>query len=160
MFINGQIITTEPDLPLAQSIAIRGDVILAVGSNEDALEFQSRSTVIVDLDGKTVLPGFVGKNTTQSKSLHTLGQGSPVTARMGAKDDATMTPLGRSGAALAGTAGVLLDPRLSSATGHLGPGLGVVSTLPLISLVDHHGLVDKRGIHGHVEDGIAQFDAV
>jgi hypothetical protein len=55
---------------------------------------------------------------------------------------------------------MLLDPRLAATPGNLGPGLGVMSTVAFVALVDDHGLVDQRLIHGNVEDGIIQFDAV
>jgi hypothetical protein len=79
---------------------------------------------------------------------------------MGSEDNAAVTPLRGSGASLAGAARMLLDPRLAATAGNLGPGLGVMSTVALVALVDDHGLVDQRLIHGNVEDSIVQFDAI
>jgi predicted amidohydrolase YtcJ len=59
ILINGRIHTLNGDAePLAQAIAIYGGKILAVGDNK-AIEGQANGrTRVVDLDGKTVLPGF------------------------------------------------------------------------------------------------------
>ena len=49
----------EPSNPEAQAIAIQGKKILAVGTNEDIIQFQGENTILVSLDGRTLLPGFV-----------------------------------------------------------------------------------------------------
>jgi len=63
LFYNGQIITMEADQPLAQALAVRGDRILAVGSNEAILALADRATHIIDLQGNTMMPGFVDAHT-------------------------------------------------------------------------------------------------
>ena len=63
IFINGQIITMESDIPRAEAIAISGDIIAAVGNNEEILTLCGPETNIVDLDGLTLLPGFVDTHT-------------------------------------------------------------------------------------------------
>jgi predicted amidohydrolase YtcJ len=51
--------TVDPKQPLGQAIAISGDRILAVGSNDDVLHLATPATKKIDLSTKTVLPGFV-----------------------------------------------------------------------------------------------------
>jgi predicted amidohydrolase YtcJ len=63
IFHNGMIITIEEDLPLAEAIALRNDLIQAVGTNEEILALQGPKTKIIDLHGKTVMPGFVDPHT-------------------------------------------------------------------------------------------------
>jgi predicted amidohydrolase YtcJ len=63
IFFNGQIITMEPDLPQVQALAVLGENILAVGSNEEILALQGLDTKIIDLSGRTMLPGFVDPHT-------------------------------------------------------------------------------------------------
>ena len=58
IFHNGTVITLE-DIGIAQSVAIKDNVILAVGSNADVLAYQNSNTQLIDLNGLTVLPGFV-----------------------------------------------------------------------------------------------------
>ena len=49
--------------PDAQAVAIRGNEILFVGSNVDAMRFEGDATRIVDLAGATVIPGLVDSHT-------------------------------------------------------------------------------------------------
>ena len=56
---NGKIVTVDEAIGEAQAIAIRGDRILAVGSNEQVSGFISDSTSVIDLNGKLAIPGFI-----------------------------------------------------------------------------------------------------
>lgn len=56
---NGDLITMDPDRPSAQALAISNDRILAVGSNEDIDALSADGTRIVDLKGRTVIPGLI-----------------------------------------------------------------------------------------------------
>jgi len=55
---NGKVFTAESQNTWAQAIAIKGKFIIKVGTNEDVLELQDSNTDMIDLEGKTVLPGF------------------------------------------------------------------------------------------------------
>ena len=57
------IITVDPANPRAQAIAIGGDRILAVGSDNEVLNLATTRTRKVDLTGRTVLPGFIDAHT-------------------------------------------------------------------------------------------------
>jgi predicted amidohydrolase YtcJ len=56
---NGNVITIDPRQPRAEAIAIAGDRILAVGTNDDVLNLANGSTKKLDLGGHTVVPGFI-----------------------------------------------------------------------------------------------------
>ena len=56
---NGKVLTVNRNDDIAEAVAIRGDRILAVGSNADVEEYCGGSTRIIDAGGKTVLPGFI-----------------------------------------------------------------------------------------------------
>ena len=57
---NGDIITLDDKRPSAQAIAIKGTKIIAVGKSKDILaRWKSEGTEVVDLAGKTVVPGFI-----------------------------------------------------------------------------------------------------
>jgi len=58
IFSNGVIITMDDANPSAQAIAIQGNKILAVGTNEDVLKHRGQNTIVVNLEGKTLVPGF------------------------------------------------------------------------------------------------------
>ncbi len=55
---NGLIHTLNPEQPKAEALAIRAGVIVAVGDSETVMSLGGEQTETVDLNGKTVLPGF------------------------------------------------------------------------------------------------------
>lgn len=56
---NGEILTCHPRGPRAEAIAIAGERILALGPARALRRLRGRETRWVDLDGATVIPGFV-----------------------------------------------------------------------------------------------------
>jgi predicted amidohydrolase YtcJ len=56
---NANGITMDPACPRAQLIAIKDGRILAVGRNEDLGQLRQGSRHVIDVRGKTVLPGFI-----------------------------------------------------------------------------------------------------
>ncbi len=59
IFHNGVVLTMEPDHWRAQALAIQGEQIVAVGSDEQILALQGPDTLAIDLQGRTIMPGFV-----------------------------------------------------------------------------------------------------
>ena len=59
IYHNGDVLTMEVEQPIAEAIAIRGEMIEAVGSNEQILALQDDQTTLIDLAGSTLMPGFV-----------------------------------------------------------------------------------------------------
>lgn len=51
--------TMDPSNPLATALAVRGQHILAVGSDDDVSNLMGSNTKIIDARGQTVLPGFI-----------------------------------------------------------------------------------------------------
>src|ERR1700741_877189 len=58
VFKNGNVYTGNDKPSKAQAIAVKGDKIVFVGTNEAAQKFVGANTRVVDLKGNTVLPGF------------------------------------------------------------------------------------------------------
>src|SRR5437868_7911816 len=58
IFVNGNIYTVNERQPHAEAIAVKKDRIAFVGSSEDAKKLASDKTRIVDLRGRTVVPGM------------------------------------------------------------------------------------------------------
>jgi predicted amidohydrolase YtcJ len=56
---NGKIVTVDRNFSIAQAVAIRGQRILAVGTNQDVLQLRGPNTTVLDLKGRSVIPGFV-----------------------------------------------------------------------------------------------------
>lgn len=59
VFINGKILTMDNNDSIVEAVAIKRDKIIAAGSNEEIKKFITGKTVVTDLEGKTMLPGFV-----------------------------------------------------------------------------------------------------
>jgi hypothetical protein len=95
VFTGGTVLTVDADFSEAQAIAIRGNRIFGVGTDAAVRAAAGTSAKIVDLGGKTVLPGFIDAHT------HVIA-GSVV--------DATMDYVGM---ARFGTTAQVLGPRRS-----------------------------------------------
>lgn len=63
VFTGGRILTVDKDFSEAQAIAVRGNKILAVGSDPDVREAAGKGAEIVDLKGSVMLPGFIDPHT-------------------------------------------------------------------------------------------------
>jgi predicted amidohydrolase YtcJ len=59
VYVNGTVVTVNDDQPEASAIAVKDGIIIAVGSSADIAPLQSDTTQVIDLQGKTVVPGFV-----------------------------------------------------------------------------------------------------
>jgi len=56
---NGKIVTVDESVPEAQAVAVRGDVIVAVGSDKMIESYIGEATQVVNLNGKLAIPGFI-----------------------------------------------------------------------------------------------------
>ncbi len=56
---NGVIYTMNEAQPIVQAVAVKGDKILFVGGNEEIKVFIRESTQQIDLQGRTMTPGFI-----------------------------------------------------------------------------------------------------
>lgn len=59
IYLGGPILTMNDAQPSAEAVAVRAGRIAAVGSRAEVLKMQGAGTRMVDLQGKTMLPGFV-----------------------------------------------------------------------------------------------------
>ena len=59
IYHNGTIITVDDSAPTAEAVAIADGIIIAVGLKNDVLRTKGDATKLVDLAGRTMLPGFV-----------------------------------------------------------------------------------------------------
>ncbi|NIO61382.1 MAG: amidohydrolase family protein [Gammaproteobacteria bacterium] len=75
VIINGQVITADNDAPdqitFAEAIAIRGDRIMAVGSNDEIRQLIADWTEVIDAKGNSVIPGLIDSHNHLYE--HTLG---------------------------------------------------------------------------------------
>jgi len=59
VFIQGEVLTMDSNNQIAQAVSVRGERIEAVGSNADIMQLVTDETVITDLRGRTLMPGFI-----------------------------------------------------------------------------------------------------
>ena len=80
ILIHGHIYTGNPKAPWAQALAITGIRIDAVGSDSEILSRKSAKTEVIDLQGRTVVPGFSDSHTHMwfgALELHGLNLSTP-----------------------------------------------------------------------------------
>jgi predicted amidohydrolase YtcJ len=65
----GPVCTVDPWRPRAEAVAVRGGVIVAVGTEEEVRALDGPGTELIDLDGRLLLPGF------QDAHVHASGGG-------------------------------------------------------------------------------------
>lgn len=73
IWINGRIYTMDHQNGVAEAIAIKDGIIEKVGYTEEVLALKANHTEIIDLEGKTVLPGF------NDSHMHLLSYGFSLT---------------------------------------------------------------------------------
>jgi len=59
VFFHAKIFTAVPEHPYAEAVAIRGGQIVAVGSTPEVTKSVSATAERIDLDGKSLFPGFI-----------------------------------------------------------------------------------------------------
>ena len=69
VLVNGKIITLDPRSSIAQAVAIEQGKVAAVGSNEQVRTYAGPATRVVDLRGRTVIPGLIDSH------MHAIRQG-------------------------------------------------------------------------------------
>lgn len=59
LFYNAQVVTMDDAHPTAEAVLIEDGKILKVGTNEELLKCKDADTELRDLEGKTLMPGFI-----------------------------------------------------------------------------------------------------
>ena len=70
ILFNGKMVTVDEDFSIAEAVAIKDGKFVAVGSNSEVRGLAGSRTEMVDLEGRTVLPGF---NDPHEHFAHMLG---------------------------------------------------------------------------------------
>lgn len=63
IYHNGSVVTMDGNETITEAIAISGDSILATGNDRTILEMADSSTNIIDLEGRSLLPGLIDSHT-------------------------------------------------------------------------------------------------
>lgn len=56
---NGRIHTLDPGQPCAEALALSGGMVMAVGTDADVIPLAGEATEVIDLEGRTVIPGLI-----------------------------------------------------------------------------------------------------
>jgi predicted amidohydrolase YtcJ len=59
ILLNGKIVTVDDRFSIAEALAVRGQRVVAVGSNAEIERLRGASTQVIDLQGRTVIPGLI-----------------------------------------------------------------------------------------------------
>ena len=59
VFINGKIVTMDESDSIAEATAVKYGRFLRVGSNNEVRNLIGKETRVIDLEGKTVIPGLI-----------------------------------------------------------------------------------------------------
>lgn len=73
VLLNGVVVTLNENQPAAEAVAIEGENIMAVGSNDAIRPLIGPNTRVIELDGKLLIPGFVESH------AHFMGLGESLT---------------------------------------------------------------------------------
>ncbi|HZG72215.1 MAG TPA: amidohydrolase family protein, partial [Chondromyces sp.] len=63
LLINGEVITVNNKNEIQEAAAVKGNNIIAVGSTEEILQLKDENSIVIDLEGKTLMPGFIDSHT-------------------------------------------------------------------------------------------------
>jgi predicted amidohydrolase YtcJ len=90
LFVHGHIYTGNPQAPWAAALAVTGARIEAVGTDADVLKHRGSRSRVIDLRGKTVIPGIVDSHTHVlygAYALHGLNLSTPESSITPEKSD-------------------------------------------------------------------------
>ncbi len=79
LFYNGHVFTAEPSAPYAEAVAIRGDKIIAVGSQAEVEKTAGTGARRVDLGGHFLMPGMIDSHAHPIGTRKVLGGGAVLT---------------------------------------------------------------------------------
>jgi predicted amidohydrolase YtcJ len=63
LLLNGKIVTVDADDSIVEAVAVKGDRIVATGSSAEMKKLAKKGVKIIDLKGRTVLPGIIDSHT-------------------------------------------------------------------------------------------------
>ncbi len=72
-FLNGTVITMDEEYPFAEAVLIQDGIIIAVGNNDEISNLVGDETDIIDLHGRTLLPGFIDAHSHWTNEFYDLG---------------------------------------------------------------------------------------
>ncbi len=59
VLLGGKVVTMDPKRPAAEALAVRGDKVVAVGTDKEIAEMVGDATRVIRLKGRLAIPGFI-----------------------------------------------------------------------------------------------------
>jgi hypothetical protein len=138
---------------IAEAMAIRDEVIIGIGSNEEMMRMAGPDTEIIDLLGKTVLPGIVeshvhpmGASETNAREIYNLRnspEGYALDLDVGTSSDETMAKVAQAMDVLLSVAEPNPDEWINISIVH-NPELGFATPADVSTLMSAPRLVDVQ----------------
>jgi predicted amidohydrolase YtcJ len=73
VFYNADVVTVADSQPAAQALAVRGGLVLAVGSRDEVTAVAGSNVILRDLKGKTIVPGLIDAHGHLSMTSTSMG---------------------------------------------------------------------------------------
>ncbi len=175
VYTNAKIITLDehevnPDPgTIAQAMAVRDEVILALGTNAEMLRLAGPDTRIVDLGGKTVVPGIVESHVhpmgeserfaREQFKLRTTPEGYVLMMDIAATPDATMAKVAKAMDLLLAYATPTPDEWLNIELLH-APALGFATPASVSTLMSAPKLSDVRITRADISEIVPNYPLV
>ncbi len=175
VYVNAKIITLDehavnPDPgSIVEAMAVRDELILALGATEDMLAMAGPATKIVDLKGKTVIPGFVESHVhpmseserfaREQYNLRTTPEGYVLRMDIAATTDDTMAKVARAMDLLLAHATPTPDEWLNIELLH-APELGFATPASVSTLMSAPLLSDVRITRADISEIVPNYPLV
>ncbi len=92
VLLNGQVLTVDSQFTVAEAVAVRTGRILAVGSTEQIRRLAGPPTRIVDLAGRSVVPGFIDSDADNAFAGGDLYKDTMINGKIGQQVRAASVP--------------------------------------------------------------------
>jgi predicted amidohydrolase YtcJ len=79
VFHNGKVVTVDGEFSVRQAFAVQGDKFVVVGTNPEILALAGPKTRVVNLEGRTVIPGLMDNHNHQYRAASTTMRGLSIT---------------------------------------------------------------------------------
>ena len=175
IYINATIVTlddhTMSDNPgtVAQAMAVRDEVIIAIGTNEEIQKMAGPKTRVVDVGGKTILPGIVeshvhpmGEAEQYAREIFKLRntpEGYALDLDVGADDNETMAKVAKAMEVLLANAKPKPEEWINIALVH-NPELGFATPADVSTLMSAPTLNDVRITKEDVSEIVSDYPFV
>ena len=94
ILVNGQVLTVDKAFSVAQAVAVRDGRILAVGTTDEIRRIAGPQTRVVDVEGRSVVPGFIDSDGDNAfaggdlyKDTQVNGKILPIVRKLGIKNE-------------------------------------------------------------------------